>query len=81
MTHYVCTGGCGGVSDNPGVCNAQNCSLNGKPLKACHCADGNHKEGRGLLYTDGHTVRMEEAEFQKTIAAQETDQPANPKPK
>ncbi|MDR3642507.1 MAG: hypothetical protein P4L74_02655 [Candidatus Doudnabacteria bacterium] len=44
MTHYVCTGGCGGVSDTPGVCNAESCSLHGQPLKECNCTDGLHKE-------------------------------------
>ena len=47
MTHYVCTGGCGGVSENPGVCNAQSCSKFNMPLTECHCGDGNHNEAYG----------------------------------
>jgi hypothetical protein len=44
MPHYVCTGGCGGVSDTPGNCDAESCSLFGRPLKECNCTNGNHEE-------------------------------------
>lgn len=44
MTHYICTGGCGGVSDNPGVCNAKSCMKHDLPLTVCHCTDGKHEE-------------------------------------
>lgn len=44
MTHYVCTGGCGGVSETPGNCQAESCSLHGEPLKECNCIDGKHEE-------------------------------------
>lgn len=40
--HYVCTGGCGGVSAKPGVCAAPDCPHHGKPLEPCDCADGTH---------------------------------------
>ncbi|MDP3795075.1 MAG: hypothetical protein Q8R13_04055 [bacterium] len=39
MTHYICTGGCGGVSDHPGVCQAQGCPNVGKALGRCDCED------------------------------------------
>lgn len=42
MTHYICTGTCGGVSDTPGVCQAEVCPLHGKPLVPCDCTDGKH---------------------------------------
>lgn len=42
-THYVCKGGCGGVSDAPGVCQAVDCRDHGKPLKECGCQDGVHR--------------------------------------
>ena len=42
MTHYICTGGCGGVSETPGVCQANLCPLHGKPLVPCDCTDGKH---------------------------------------
>jgi len=44
MIHYVCTGGCGGVSNSPGNCKAESCSLHGHLLTECNCQDGKHKE-------------------------------------
>jgi hypothetical protein len=32
MDHYICTGGCGGVADTPGVCHDMNCPKHGQPL-------------------------------------------------
>lgn len=37
MKHYYCTGECGGVSDTPGTCQAESCSMHNKPLVACDC--------------------------------------------
>ena len=45
-THYICTGGCGGVSDKPGTCQATDCPKHGKPLQECHCQDNMHREGK-----------------------------------
>jgi hypothetical protein len=42
MVHYICTGGCKGVSDSPGVCRAVDCPDHGKALKPCDCEDGTH---------------------------------------
>ncbi|MBT4121229.1 MAG: hypothetical protein HOA57_04870 [Candidatus Magasanikbacteria bacterium] len=42
MTHYVCTGGCGGVSETPGTCQAETCPLHEHDLKECNCEDGKH---------------------------------------
>lgn len=44
MTHYACTGECRGVSDKPGTCQAEACSLHDKPLVVCNCTDGKHEE-------------------------------------
>jgi hypothetical protein len=44
MAHYVCTGGCGGESDKPGVCQAEDCPKEGQPLVECNCEDGIHDE-------------------------------------
>jgi len=44
MQHYVCTGGCDGESSEPGVCQAEMCSKEGKPLTSCSCEDGLHDE-------------------------------------
>ncbi len=54
MTHYICTGTCGGVADKPGVCQAATCPMHGKPLVACNCTDGKHN---GLV---GHEVKKSE---------------------
>lgn len=40
--HYICTGGCGGVSDKPGVCQAKDCSKHNHALEPCDCKDGKH---------------------------------------
>ncbi len=42
MTHYICTGGCDGVSEHEGVCQAVTCPLHGHPLVPCDCTDGKH---------------------------------------
>jgi len=44
MSHYVCTGGCNGVSDTPGTCQTEGCQLHGQPLKECNCTDGKHEQ-------------------------------------
>lgn len=44
MPHYICTGGCGGVTDTPGVCQANGCPKHKHPLAECNCEDGEHKE-------------------------------------
>ena len=43
-THYICTGGCKGVSETPGVCQAQDCPDHEKPLKECNCTDTLHEQ-------------------------------------
>lgn len=40
--HYICTGGCKGVSEHPGVCQDPTCEKHGKPLEECRCEDGYH---------------------------------------
>lgn len=42
MTHYICTGGCKGVSETPGTCNAEGCAKHNHPLETCDCTDGKH---------------------------------------
>ena len=45
MTHYVCVGGCKGVSDNPqATCQAEDCPKHTHPLIACECTDGEHAQ-------------------------------------
>ena len=43
MTHYVCTGDCGGESEKPKVCETEGCTKEGQPLAECDCGDGLHK--------------------------------------
>ncbi len=40
--HYICTGGCKGVSQVPGTCQAASCPLVGHDLEPCDCKDGKH---------------------------------------
>ena len=40
--HYICTGGCEGVSETEGVCGAVTCPKHGAPLTPCDCVDGKH---------------------------------------
>lgn len=40
--HYICTGGCHGVSETPGTCQAKTCAKHGHDLQPCTCADGKH---------------------------------------
>lgn len=42
MRHYTCTGGCGGESDQPAVCQAEDCLKHGKDMTECDCHDGEH---------------------------------------
>ncbi len=44
MKHYICTGGCQGVSDTPGSCQAKACPKYEQPLIECICTDGQHQE-------------------------------------
>lgn len=45
MPHYICTGECEGISQKPGVCQTEGCSMKGKPLESCECTDGTHEAG------------------------------------
>ena len=42
MKHYICTGGCEGVSEKQGVCQDETCPKHGQPLTECDCVDGGH---------------------------------------
>ncbi|MDO8469491.1 MAG: hypothetical protein Q7S84_00535 [bacterium] len=42
MKHYICHGGCGGVSETPGTCQTVACPQHQEPLEACDCLDGRH---------------------------------------
>jgi hypothetical protein len=40
--HYICLGGCRGVSLKPGVCGAPDCKDHNHALVKCDCTDGLH---------------------------------------
>jgi hypothetical protein len=40
--HYICTGTCHGVSNQPGECKDDSCVAFGEPLEECDCDDGEH---------------------------------------
>lgn len=42
MTHHICTGGCKGVADQPGTCQAADCAKHDQPLQECNCEDDKH---------------------------------------
>ena len=44
MTHFICTGDCGGKSDTLGVCKDEDCLKSGDALKECSCEDNSHNE-------------------------------------
>lgn len=40
--HYVCLGGCRGVSEEPVKCGSETCAYYTLPLEECDCTDGRH---------------------------------------
>lgn len=42
--HYICLGGCKGVSYNKGVCQAPTCANHNHELVECTCTDGKHND-------------------------------------
>ena len=40
--HYICTGGCGAVSDKPGICQDAGCLNHFHTFIECNCTDGQH---------------------------------------
>ncbi|MFH1534184.1 MAG: alkylphosphonate utilization protein [Nitrospirota bacterium] len=53
MAHYTCKGGCGGVLDEIGICEADGCSNQWELMEECDCTDGKHgMEGPALVVKD-----------------------------
>ncbi len=50
--HYICKGGCEGVSDKPGVCKTEGCEHEGHKLEPCDCTDGKHHGAFDVLPED-----------------------------
>lgn len=42
--HFICLGGCQGVSQTPGTCQAETCLLKGQELDKCDCSDNKHND-------------------------------------
>lgn len=69
MQHFICKGGCKGVSDVIGVCEADGCANQWELLEECDCTDGKHgfeasepaevvitKDSNGTVLADGDDV-------------------------
>ncbi len=67
MTHFICKGTCNGVSEMPGVCEAEGCPKQWELLDECDCTDGRHfraiaeevlivKDSNGTVLKDGDDV-------------------------
>ena len=50
--HYICLGGCKGVSEFPGVCQAPDCANHNHELVACTCTDGRHHDFNPQQHTE-----------------------------
>jgi len=64
MTHYVCKGSCGGVSDELEMCESEDCSNQWEMMEECDCTDGKHgggivvKDSNGAILEDGDRVTL-----------------------
>lgn len=70
MTHYICKGGCGGVLEEMGICEADGCANQWEMMEECDCTDGKHgmvsdsgdgeklivKDSNGTVLNDGDDV-------------------------
>lgn len=41
-THYICTGTCGAVALEPGICRNESCPMQTQDFAECNCEDGEH---------------------------------------
>ena len=67
MAHFICKGGCGGVLEEMGICEADGCSKQWEMMEECNCVDGKHgmeavkeklvvKDSNGTVLNDGDDV-------------------------
>lgn len=47
--HFICLGGCQGVSENQGVCQAGDCTNHNHELVECNCIDGTHNNFKACV--------------------------------
>ena len=59
MEHYICVGGCGAVSDKPGVCQDIDCPNHGYSLVECNCIDGEHAGLTSACVNCGKLCKLE----------------------
>ena len=52
--HYVCTGGCKGVSSVPGNCQDEDCDRYHEKMLACSCTDNKHR----LIFEAGNDKKF-----------------------
>ena len=50
--HYICTGGCQGVSEHSGVCQAPDCVNHKHELVECNCTDNLHNDFKPTQETE-----------------------------
>lgn len=71
MKHYICKGGCGGVAEEAGVCQAEGCANQYELLEECECGDGKHGvvgddvgggEGEGLVVKDSNGTELKDGD-------------------
>ena len=61
MSHYVCKGGCGGVLDEMGICEADDCANQWEMMEECDCGDGQHGRGGGADDAEGRDMIVKDA--------------------
>lgn len=58
MAHFICTGGCGGTSDEEAMCEADGCSNQWEMMEKCECEDGKHGMGAELVVKDSNGTQL-----------------------
>lgn len=70
MPHYICKGGCKGVSDIPGVCENEDCASHNHQFEACDCEDGKHHGAFGESVPAEEDTLKEETVPEQAVASQ-----------
>jgi len=84
MAHYVCTGGCGGVAEDAGVCQAGGCAKQNQPLTECNCEDEKHEAVLSQAASEAPAMPATEATAMPEASSEEvpaTEAPAQEGPK
>lgn len=65
MTHYFCSGGCGGTLPDMGVCETEGCSHQWQMMEECDCSDGKHgmeEESGSLVVKDSNGEELKDGD-------------------